>query len=173
VVITVLLIVVGVILAVAAYAISSGIIGGASSTPTLQTQASVIKAEYKNNTGIVYLSVVNSGAGAVQISSITITDKAGASYTITFGASSVTDASSTATATNLAYSGSVGVGIGGTTGNYFMVVPSGGQLSITGTFDGSASHKVTDLFDVGGSYSSVLHPVSGSDILFSIRCVSF
>jgi hypothetical protein len=53
-----------------------------------------------------------------------------------------------------------------------MAVPAGGQLSIALTFDGKSGHTITDIFDVGGIYKAAIIPVSGADVLFSIRCTS-
>jgi len=188
VVITVLLIVVGVILAVAAYAGSSGIIGGATSAPVLQTQASIIKAEYKNGTGSIYLSIVNSGPGSIQIVGFVLVDKTGHDYVIAFTSSGTGIVEyGTTTSSSTSWTGSTGVGIGtgtsmlihaappgdiGVSSSYFMAVPSGGQLSVTLLFNGVGGCKIINAFDVGASYRVVLQPVMGVDVLFSIQCVS-
>ena len=175
VVITVILIVVGVVLSVSAYALATGIIGGSMSAPTVHLESSMIKVNYRHSSGYMYLSIRNDGPGDLKIKQFVIStmNPSAPTVTISFLASDTNEwANTAAVSSSHAWSGSTGVGIGGTPSGYFMVVPAGEQLSITLTFDGTSGHQITSLFDVGTSYSTVMTPASGQEIPFSIRCTS-
>jgi FlaG/FlaF family flagellin (archaellin) len=134
----------------------SSLIGG--SNPVLMVEAASSSVNLGDGSGTVYFTLRNSGGGTLQLSSLTIDGKA--SITIT-GVSGVphfkwgtNDIAGTFTAT------SAMAGVSGNT----ILIPSGQSTTLKFTFD--TTHKLTDVMDIGVSYSGVAFPLNGNPIQF-------
>jgi hypothetical protein len=138
----------------------SSLIGG--SNPVLMVEAASSSIDLGKGSGTVYFTLRNSGGGTLQLSSLTIDGKANITITgvggvphFKWGTGTGNDIPGTFTAT------STMAGVSGNT----ILIPSGQSTTLKFTFDGT-THKLTDVMDIGVSYSGVAFPLNGNPIQF-------
>ena len=136
----------------------SSLIGG--SNPVLMVEAASSSVNLGDGSGTIYLTLKNSGGGTLQLSSLTIDGKVILNITgvngiphLKWGTTHDIDGTFTATSP-----------MAGVSGNSILI-PSGQTTTLKFTFDGS-TNKLTDVFDIGVTYSGVAFPLNGNPIQF-------
>jgi len=135
----------------------SSLLGG--SNPVLMVEAASTNIDLSAGTGTVYLTLKNSGSGTLQLSKIEINGKV--SFNITAADS----------LPHLKWNGhdvrgsveSKSSGMAGVSGTNILV-PSNAFVTLKFIF--TSQDKLTDIMDIGASYSGVAFPVTGNPIQF-------
>jgi hypothetical protein len=137
----------------------SSLIGG--SNPVLMVEAASSSIDLSKGSGTVYFTLKNSGGGTLQLSRLTIDGKV--TFNIT-GSSGVPQ---------LKWEGNTVVGnftattpMAGVSGDSILI-PSGQSTTLKFTFEGgTGGKKLTDVLDIGVSYSGIAFPLNGNPIQF-------
>jgi hypothetical protein len=135
----------------------SSLIGG--SNPVLMVEAASSSIDLGDGSGTVYFTLKNSGGGTLQLSKLEIDGKITFNITGVDGAPHLKWETSDVTGTFTATSSMAGV-----SGNTILI-PSGQATTLKFTFDGT-TNKLTDVLDIGVSYSGVAFPLNGNPIQF-------
>jgi hypothetical protein len=151
--------VVGGVVGVAFYYTS--ISSGATSQPNLIFADSIIKVDAATKAGTIYIKIYNQGPGGVRVQNITITDKTGTQFTLSWKTGSLVVTKGTGSV-----SGSPGVGAAGTNPNGFLSIPAGASASIMVTITGA--QDITANFDPATVYAGVVEPIQAAKKLFTI-----
>jgi hypothetical protein len=135
----------------------SCLLGG--SNPVLMVEAASTNIDLSAGTGTVYLTLKNSGSGTLQLSKIEINGKV--SFNITAADSLPHLKWNGHDVTGSVESKSSGMaGVSGTN----ILVPSNAFVTLKFIF--TSQDKLTDIMDIGASYSGVAFPVTGNPIQF-------
>lgn len=138
----------------------STLLGG--SYPVLTVEAASTNIDLGTGTGTVYLTLKNTGSGTLQLSKLEISGKT--AFTISVAADSKPHLTwGTHDVTGSVESKSSGMaGVSGSN----ILVPSNAFVTLKFTFTSTPDNKLTDIMDVGASYSGVAFPVTGNPIQF-------
>jgi hypothetical protein len=171
----IILVVSAVVLAIVAYALVSGIIGGTTSAVNIDYQNSKIIVDASSGSGTFYLTLHNYGPSSASVLAVYVKNDDDATYGVGFSYNSgnpvsIDFCSSLLTCTyvgSATWAGSNGVGIvqlitsDPNTGK--LVIPAGGSVSVTVTFSPAVYADITQNFTIGKTYHGFIKLSSGKE----------
>ena len=129
-----------------------------SSNPILSVEGTSSGINLSTGAGTIYITLKNTGSGQLLLWNFTINGKVPFTVSVVSSAVTLKWSSNSVTGTWRASTGAAGV-VGDE-----ILVPGGESVTMTFTFD--ATHKFTDIIDIGSSYSGIALPTTGRPIAF-------
>jgi flagellin-like protein len=136
---------------------------GASNIEAVDTSKTMAYMDQSTGKGKLIIVLKNTGTSPLRLYRIAISCKIDPA-TITFdGIGNVPQVSnSTVVATGSLYGSSTSVAIITSGSTKILIIPSGQTATIEFSFTGGTNSKMTDLFNVGGSYRAMIYSASGA-----------